>query len=150
LRTGIAPTSPNAGDTYQDGTHAYMYLNSTWKILDTILYATVNTTDANPTTLQTIAIPTNSAILIESRINSIKTGGTGTGTTGGTNSYIRVAKVKNVGGTVTLGTISSSYTNEDIAPFNATFVVSGTNVIVQVTGAASDNVTWTTSSIITQ
>ena len=78
------------------------------------------------------------------------TGGAGTGTISDTNSYIRVVKVKNVGGTLTLGTTSSSYTNEDITPFNATFVISGTNVIVQVLGAVNDNVTWTVSSVITQ
>ena len=150
LRTGVAPTSPNTGDTYQDGTHCYMFLNSTWKMLDTIVYATVNTIDATLTTLQTIAIPTNSAILIEYRINSIKTSGAGTGTIGDTNSYIRVVKVKNVGGVVTLGTISSSYTSADIKAFLVTHSVSGTNVIIQVTGATNDNVTWTTSSIITQ
>jgi len=34
IRTGIAPTSPNAGDMYQDGTHVYMYLAGAWKQLD--------------------------------------------------------------------------------------------------------------------
>jgi len=34
LRSGVAPTSPNAGDVYQDGTHAYMYLAGSWKQLD--------------------------------------------------------------------------------------------------------------------
>ncbi len=112
--------------------------------------ATVNTTTATTTTLQSITIPTNTVVQIESRIQARKTGGAGLGTTGDGNSYIRVVKVKNVGGTLTLGTISSSYTAEDIITFNATFDVSGTTVRVRVTGDVNDNVTWTCTSIITK
>ena len=34
IPTGVAPTSPVAGDVYSDGTHVYCYLASTWKQLD--------------------------------------------------------------------------------------------------------------------
>jgi hypothetical protein len=55
-----------------------------------------------------------------------------------------------VGGTVTIGTISSTFTSEDINQFNATLAVSGTNVLVQVTGAVNDNVTWTSITTTTK
>lgn len=103
---------------------------------------TVSTTDATVTTIQTIAIPNNTGLLIRSFIKSRKTGGVGVGTTGDVNGYVRTVKAKNVAGVVTIGVISSDYTSEDIAPFNATFVVSGTNVLVRVTGSANNNVDW--------
>jgi hypothetical protein len=112
--------------------------------------ATVNTTNATTTTLQTIAIPTDTVVMIDARIHSRKTGGAGVGTTGDGNAYIRTVKAKNVGGTVTIGTISSTFTSEDIAVFNATFSVSGTNVNIDVSGSANNNVTWTSSCIITR
>lgn len=34
IRSGTAPTTPNVGDVYQDGTHVYMYLAGAWKQLD--------------------------------------------------------------------------------------------------------------------
>lgn len=34
IRTGVAPTSPNVGDIYSDGTHIYCYLGGAWKQLD--------------------------------------------------------------------------------------------------------------------
>lgn len=104
--------------------------------------ATVNTTTATVTTIQTIAIPLNTGLLIETYVTGRKTGGAGAGTTGGVNGYVRTVKVKNVGGVVTMGTIQSSYTSEDIAAFNTTLAVSGTNIIVRVAGAVNDNVTW--------
>ena len=104
--------------------------------------ATVSTTDATQTTIETIAIPSGDVVLLESRISAKKTGGAGVGTTGDGNAYIRTVKAKNVGGTVTIGTIQTSFTSEDISGFSATFTVSGTNILVRVTGAASDNVNW--------
>lgn len=121
-------------------------INQRWEpvanVIEDLSGATVNTTDATTTTIQTIPVPTNKGLLIESKINCRKTGGIGVGAIGDTNSYIRTVKAKNVGGVVTLGIIQTSYTSEDIAVFNATFTVSGTNILVRVNGALNDNVTW--------
>lgn len=112
--------------------------------------ATVNTTDATQTTLQTIAIATDTVILIQAYVTSRKTAGAGVGTVGDGNGYIRTVKAKNVGGTVTIGTTQSSFTSEDIASFNVTFDVSGTNVRVRVDGSANNNVTWDTTTLLSQ
>lgn len=121
-------------------------INQRWEpvanVTEDLSGATVNTVDAATTTLQTIPIPNNKGVLIESRITCRKTAGAGVGTIGDVNAYIRTVKAKNVGGIVTIGVIQSSFTSEDIAVFNATFSVSGTNVLVRVNGAANDNVTW--------
>lgn len=106
--------------------------------------ATVNTTDATVTVLQTIAIPADTVLMIESYVTCRKTAGAGTGTIGQGNGYIRTVKAKNVAGVVTIGVIQSSFTSEDIGVFNATFAVSGTNVVLNVTGSATNDVTWNT------
>ncbi len=106
--------------------------------------ATVNTTDATVTPLQTIAIPTDTVVMIESRITCRKTAGAGVGTVGQGNGYIRTVKAKNVAGVVTIGVIQSSFTSEDIGVFNATFAVSGTNIVLNITGSANNDVTWNT------
>lgn len=105
--------------------------------------ATITTSDAGVTTLQTIAIPTDTGLIIECHITARKTGGVGVGTTGDVNGYVRTVKAKNVGGVVTIGVIQTDFTSEDIA-FNATFDVNVTDVRVRVTGAVDDNVTWNT------
>lgn len=119
-------------------------------VLMDIQSATINTTTAATTSIQLIAIPTGAVVMIEARVHSRKTGGAGVGTTGDGNAYIRTVKAKNVGGTVTIGTVASTFTSEDIAAFNATLSVSGTNVSVDVSGAVNDNVTWTSTCIITR
>jgi len=114
-------------------------------VIEDVSGATINTTDATITTLQTIAIPTDTVYMIEARITCRKTAGAGVGTIGNGNGYIRVACYANIGGVVTIsGVVQSSFTGEGIGAFNATLTISGTNVLVRVTGAANDDVTWNT------
>lgn len=103
---------------------------------------TLNTTTNATVALETIAIPTDTVVMIESYVTCRKTGGAGAGTVGQGNGYIRTVKAKNVGGVVTIGVVQSSFTSEDIAPLDATFAVSGTNIVLNVTGANNDNITW--------
>jgi len=103
--------------------------------------ATVNTTNATVTTLATVATTTNTSMLIEAKIVGVRTGGTA-GSAGDSVSYIRTARVKNIAGTVTIQNLQSDYTSEDQPAMNGTITVSGTNILVQVQGAANNNVTW--------
>jgi hypothetical protein len=103
--------------------------------------ATVNTTDATLTTAQTIAIPTNSAVMITAHIVGRRTGGTA-GNPQDSAVYIRTARFKNVAGTVTIHNLQSDYTSEDVNQWNATLQVSGTNALVLVQGQTNYNVTW--------
>lgn len=60
-------------------------------------------------------------------------------------SYERTARIKNVGGTVTLGAVQSDYTSEDssLSGANCAFVVDAGGVVnVQVTGVAAKNMIW--------
>lgn len=105
--------------------------------------ATVNTIDDTTTTLYTIPIPTDKVVMVEARVVARKTAGTGVGTINDGNGYFRTATYANIAGTVSLsGAVQASYTGEGIAPFNVTLTISGTDVLVRVTGAVDDNVTW--------
>ena len=107
----------------------------------TITSATINTTNSTPVVMSSIAIPTDTTVLVEIRIVGKRTGGTA-GTTGDSATYMRYAKVKNVGGTLTLGTINSVYTYEDQVIWDATLVINGTNLDIQIIGATNNNITW--------
>jgi len=58
-------------------------------------------------------------------------------------SYKIAATYKNVAGTATIiGAITTIYSNESQVGWDCTFNVSGATVLLQVTGAASNNVNW--------
>ena len=106
---------------------------------------TVNTADATANvTAQTIAVPTDKVISIESTIVYRKTSGAGVGTTGDGTTIKLNSSVKNVAGTLTLDTVQNTYTGTTnaIVGVSATYTISGTNVLVSVTGVLNDNITW--------
>jgi len=112
-----------------------------------IRQASANTVNATVAPLQTIAVPTDTTMLIESRIVGVRTGGTA-GAAGDTASYVRTATFKNIGGTVTVEKRQSDYTFEDQAGWDAVHAVSGTSAVVNVTGAANNNIRWHVTSVV--
>jgi hypothetical protein len=123
-------------------TKATLRLEPITNVTEDIGGNTLNTTTNATVALETIAIPTDTVVMVESYITCRKTGGAGVGTVGQGNGYIRTVKAKNVGGVVTIGVVQSSFTSEDIAVLNTTFAVSGTNIVLNVTGATNNNITW--------
>jgi len=107
--------------------------------------ATVNTTDATATTLQSIDVPNNSMMLVECRVTALRTGGLA-GSPQDSAIYVITARLKNVAGTVTVNGLSVVQ-NEDQAAWDATLDVSATTVRIQVTGAADNNITWKTTTL---
>lgn len=99
---------------------------------------TVSTTDATDTTINTVAIPTDSVVTIECRAESIRTAGAGSAADRA--SYIISISAKNDSGTVTIGTPSTQLKTRDVITWDLTFLVSGTDVLVQVRGAAATDV----------
>jgi hypothetical protein len=80
--------------------------------------------------------------MIEARVIARRTGGTA-GTAEDAAGYNMFGTYKNTAGTVALiGTVLAGYTAESQAAWNATLVISGSTVIVQVTGALNNNITW--------
>jgi len=119
--------------------------NANWEIFQ----AQTTTTDATTTTLQSITVPTDSVIMLIAKIVGRRTGGS-SGASGDSGIYIRTARFKNVGGTVTMYNLQTDFTSEDQFAWNGTLDVSGTSARIRVTGAANNNVTWTvTYEVIT-
>lgn len=110
--------------------------------------ANTTTTDATVTTLQTIAIPTDTTVLIEARVTARRTGGSA-GTNGDSAYYIVRGRAKNIAGTVTLHDVISEE-SEDQAGWDADLDVDSTDVRVRVTGAVDNNITWIVAAITQQ
>lgn len=108
----------------------------------------ITTTDATTTTINTIAISASNTYMIEARIVARRTGGAaGTADDGAV--YIIVGSFTTKTGTVTqLGTTTTVHSGEDQGAWGAQFTVSGANVLVQVTGAGSNNVTWHSTIVV--
>jgi hypothetical protein len=103
--------------------------------------ASVSTTDATLTTIATVVIPSNSAVMIKAKIIGKRTGGTAGSPFDGA-VYERTARFKNIEGTVTKHNLQSDYTSEDQSVFNGTISVLGTDAAIQVRGAANNNMDW--------
>ena len=108
---------------------------------DTVVGRTV-TTDATPATLFTIPLLASRTTLLRVAVWARRTGGVA-GTAEDGAGYLLAATYKQSGGTATLiGGVTALHTAESQGGWDATCVVSGPNVLVQVTGAAGNNVTW--------
>lgn len=152
-RLGIGTNAPARhldvnGSSFFRGSMRYVdagATNANWEMFQ----AQTTTTDATATTLQSITVPTDSAFLLIAKVVGRRTGGTG-GANGDAATYIRTARYKNVGGTVTIHNLQTDFTSEDQLFWNSTLDVSGTSARIRVTGAANNNITWTvTYEVIT-
>lgn len=109
---------------------------------DTVVGRVV-TTNATPTTLLTIPLPASRTTLCRVLVWARRTGGTA-GTAEDAAGYVLygVYKVVASAGVAVGGTPVADFTAEDQAGWNATLVLSGQTVLVQVTGATNNNITW--------
>lgn len=108
-------------------------------IANDIQVGTLQTTNATPGNVVTVAIPTSSVMLLNVFITGRQ--GTVTAAVG----YELVGVYKNSAGTVTLiGAVATPLTAEDagLAACAVALVISGTNVLVQVTGIAATTIEW--------
>lgn len=103
----------------------------------------VTTTNATPTTLHTFAIPASNTVVIECIVLARRTGGTA-GTADDGAAYKLVSAYTTKAGVVTLmtGGPMESVAREDVAGYDCALVISGSNVILQVTGVADTNISW--------
>lgn len=105
------------------------------------------TTDGSFSAHKTIAVPTDTVMLVKTYVTGRKTGGTGSGSVGDAGVYERTAAFKNVGGTVTRIRQQSDFTAEDINGWQTRIVQSGTNAVVEVRGDANNNVDWESTTV---
>ena len=116
----------------------------------TAIQGYVTTTDATVTTMATIAIPASTTVMIELHVAARRTGGSAGVAEDGAG-YVQQATYKNVAGTATLiGAVNADYTAESQAAWDVTFVVSGGNVLIRVTGAVNNNISWYCSADVYQ
>lgn len=109
----------------------------------------IPTTDATVTTLLTIPIRLASSIRVVGRVTGQRTGGA-SGTAGDMGSYFFTFAGKNAAGTAVLGNLVMIDAYEDQPAWDVTITTSGGSALIQVTGAASNNITWQGNFEITQ
>lgn len=105
--------------------------------------AKIETTDATVTTLITLPLEDNASYQIVAQVVGRRTGGV-SGTAGDSASYLRVGTFFRVGAGVAtqVGATGAVYTAESQAGWDCTMAVTGSDVLVRMTGAAGNNVTW--------
>jgi len=102
---------------------------------------TISTTDATVTIIETVAIPTDEVMKIRAEVSCKKDDLTEKG------GFVKIAQFANNSGTVTKQGATTSAFHQAKATWNVTFAISGTNVLIQVTGAVGDNIDWKCSRI---
>ena len=103
----------------------------------------VTTTNATVTALLTLALTASRTYVLESRVYARRTGGVA-GTAEDGAGYVIRSTWKTVAGVTTIiGAVNADYTAESQAGWDATHASDGAgNVLINVTGAADNNVTW--------
>lgn len=100
---------------------------------------TVTTSDASATTLQTIGTASNTVRFVEANIVFRFTSGANTGKGG----RMKVSQsFNNISGTVTANNLIKEFDIPAATTVNAEYTISGTNILLRVTGMASVNIQW--------
>ena len=101
----------------------------------------VTTTDATVTTIHTVAIPATTTVALEAIIIARRTGGAA-GTAEDGARYKLSAVFKNVAGTATIIGAVTKDADESQAGWDANYTASAGNILIEVTGALDNNITW--------
>lgn len=100
--------------------------------------AQTQTSGTTPDTAFTIATSSDHSYLVEAKINCIETNEPVDAA-----GYVMYATFQNVGGTLSqVGATTDVHVAEDIAAYDAEIKVSGSDIIVEVTGDTGDTVDW--------
>jgi len=106
-----------------------------------VLVGSVNTTDATQTTILSIPIPASTTTGVNGYVIARRTGGSAGSAEDG--AYYRFEAVyKNAAGTPTSIGAVITVVGESQAGWTLAAAVSGTNLLVQVVGAANNNISW--------
>lgn len=122
-------------------TQAFTRLESTLPTQDV-----VRTTDATVRTLATLKIPVDQVVVIEGTVSARRTGGSAGATNDGAGYAVKIVATNTGGTAAIIGSASVTTIAESQAGWNVTATVSGNSVLVQVTGAANNNITWVWSA----
>lgn len=109
-----------------------------WRPAREAVSGTVTTTDATPTTLISLALDDNTVYLVEGYVVARRTDAADRA-----GYYRNVVAYREAAGAATLqGTVDTSFTRESDATWDSTIIVSGNNLILQVTGRAGRTIDW--------
>lgn len=98
----------------------------------------LQTTSATPDSSTTYGIATGDVAWVKITVVGKVNGGT----PGNTGAYVRECRAENSGGTVTVYSVSTPFTSEDVSSWDVTLVGSGANVAAQITGQAATTIDW--------
>jgi hypothetical protein len=98
----------------------------------------IQTTTGSPDSTAVYDLATGESAYVRVKISAKVNGGT----PGNSAVYIRECRAEDSGGTVTVYDVSTPFTSEDVAGWDATLTASGTNIVAQVTGQAATTIDW--------
>jgi len=101
---------------------------------------TVTTTDATTTTISTIATSSDTTYFLSAKLVARRTD-SGSESAG----YKLMATYRNNGGTLSQVSSDDLLSQEDSAQWNVDTTISGTNIIIEVTGQSSKTINWKSS-----
>jgi hypothetical protein len=124
--------------SFSNGTPAIRFSGlsaGTARVTQDIVHEDVQTTDATVTNLLAIPTASSNGYLITCDVGGYSTANTFGG-------YIIRVSARNVAGTLTIVGSATTTVGEDVAGWDVTAIVSGTNIVIQVTGAAATTIRW--------
>lgn len=133
------PTTGNASPVY---TYSSTTAVGTTSPTEIMFQDKALTTNATATTVATVAIPTDTTVLIEAVVVARRTGG-GSGTAQDGGGFIWYGTFKNVGGTATIVAAPILNAMSDQPAWTVGYAIAAGNVNIQATGAAGNNAAWT-------
>ena len=110
--------------------------------VESVSQGRVATTDATPTTVQIITIPTDFTVTISCYVTARRTGGASGAANDGAGYNIEVVMKNTAGTAAEIAAETVRTIGESTAGFNVTSAPSGATELIQVTGAATTNITW--------
>lgn len=110
--------------------------------IESVSQGRVATTDATPTTVHTITIPTDFTVTISCYVTARRTGGASGAANDGAGYNIEVVMKNTAGTAIEIAAETVRTIGESTAGFNVTSAASGATELIQVTGAATTNITW--------
>ncbi len=113
-----------------------LYLGSSSSGVIAGIKKTVSTTNATVTTIDTVPIPTGQMVMLTAKVVARKS------TNDQQGFFDVIAGYCNNAGTVSIQGVVNYQDRQTQATWNVTFVISGTNVLIRVKGAAGATISW--------
>lgn len=135
------PASATAGEVLPSHWNSSHTISGVFSNENLFNASTITTTDATVTTVAVVPIPSSTTLLLNANVIARRTGGVSGSLDDGAG-YIIAACYKNLAGVATEIGEGSYFSAEDQAGWACTITPSGSDALLQVTGAANNNISW--------